>query len=257
MNTFRKTFDDAKIYDKYAGYVLLLSSLTVVSSFVLQNIDENFQVCSELIINFNCLLIFLYLILQFTSDYIFYEASVKKRIDFIDNSFGTKFSEINLDNYYSNDEVSNGILKMAVNGFENSLFTYHIAKSMQKELWIKSVLIGILFIFVGVSGYNSAFVMLFHLSLPIFLFFRALRLSLFVSRVENVFGNYRKLFTGLDLKKTKSFEQNKFPEILLSILEYETILSWGNILLDTKVYNKMNSELSQQWEELKQRYGIQ
>ena len=40
------------------------------------------------------------------------------------------------------------------------------------------------------------------------------------------------------------------------VLEYEGTISWANILLDEKIYNKMNEVLSKEWERIKQEYKV-
>ena len=250
---FGNKFDNAKLYDKYANYVLWISTLLIIIAYLLKVFYPDLSYISNIINKVNCLFIVAYAVLNFITDYIFYKASYHKRLDFIDNSFNTSYSEENSSEYYSNDDIENGIYKLAVNSFENSLFTYNISKKMLIKIWIKNTLIALIFLVLAIFGYENAFVLLLQLALPILLLSKAIKLTIFVNRVNQVYENYRKLFQNI-----KSNRDNEFasPEILINVIEYEATLSWGSILLDSKIYNSMNDELSKVWEEIKIKYEI-
>jgi hypothetical protein len=250
---FKITFDSAKLYAHYADVVLYISTILLVTAFIIKSINPNLEPISNIINGINCLFIVAYTVLKFITDYLFYGASTQKRFDFIDNSFKTSFSEDNSIEYYSNEDIEKGIYKLAVNGFENSFFTYNIAKLMLKPIWIKNTIIAIAFISLAIMGYNNVFIMLLQLTLPLLLLSKAIKLTLFVNRINRVYENYRKLFQYL---KNNNEKDNKRPEIIINVIEYETTLSWGSVLLDTKIYNSLNSELSKKWEEIKGKYKI-
>jgi hypothetical protein len=250
---FKNTFDNAKAYAKYADWILYLSTGLIIIAFLLEKINPDLSKVSSLINKINCLFIVSYAVLDFITDYIFYRASYHKRLDFIDNSFNTSYSEDNSSEYYSNDDIENGIYKLAVNSFENSLFTYNICKKMLINIWIKNSIIALIFLTLGIFGYENTFVLLLQLTLPILLLSKAFKLTLFVNRINQVYENYRKLFQNI---KDKSGVKFANPEILINVIEYEATLSWGGILLDSKIYNSLNGKLSKDWENIKIKYGI-
>ncbi|MCG6154032.1 hypothetical protein [Leptospira bandrabouensis] len=186
-------------------------------------------------------------------EYFGFEACIHKRRDFIDNSFHSTLSEARTLEYFSNSNINPGIYKMAINGFENSLFTYNISKEMLFLVWIKTLFFGILFLSFGLFGYENVLILIFQISLPLILLQNAIKHSLFVSRSKTIFNDYRKLFYDfkMDIDKTK-----KYPEILTILLDYETAISAANILLSDKVYNKLNRNLSDLWEKMKIEYNI-
>lgn len=250
---FKNSFDYAKLVDKCSNWILLISTFLIISAFVIKSIDPNWLSISNVINTINCFFIMGYAISEFIVKHSFYKASSKKRFDFIDNSFETSFSEDNSIDYYSNDDIEKGIYKMAVNGFENSLFTYNIAKRMLKGLWIKNGFIATSFICLAIIGFNNAFIMLLQLTLPLLLLSRAIKQTIFVNRINSVFENYRRLFQDL---KNNVAEDHKNPEILINVIEYEAILSWGCILLNSNIYNLLNADLSKKWEKMKIKYEI-
>lgn len=250
---FKNSFDNARTYDKYANYTLYTSTFILIIAFTIQTINKDWSYISDFLNSFNSFFILGYAILEFTIQHIFYEASIQKRYDFIDNSFETSFSEENSTEYFTNDDIDKGIYKMAVNGFENSLFTYNISKRMIKSIWIKNIIIGFLFLGISIAGFNNVFVMLFQLSLPLLLLYQALKLTIFVNRINKVFENYRRLFQDLKNKKKR---KSKKPEILINVIEYESTLSWGGIILDKNIYEKLNPKLSEKWYKMKIKYEI-
>ncbi|HEY3374640.1 MAG TPA: hypothetical protein VGK02_06220 [Candidatus Aquicultor sp.] len=251
---FSRTFEQARSFDKAARYVLYIATALAIIAFFFQLDNEARRPVSDLIDSINSIFIVAYGLLVIITNYIIYEASVQKRMDFIDNSFATTYSEESSKGYFSNDEVEQGIYKMAVNGFENALFTYNVSKRMLKPLWIQNALIGVLFILFAFTGQNNAFIMLLKLVLPIILFTQAVNQTLFVGRVKRIYENYRRLFQ--DLKNTPDKEFSKTPEILINVIEYEATLSWSGILLNTDIYNSLNEELSSEWETMKERCQI-
>lgn len=248
INPYKILFESCKKYNKAAEYVLYLSTLFSILIFLLKDIQY-----VKYLLFINCLLIVLYPILCFISDLKFYDSSLIRRSDFIDNSLDSKLSESRSKEYYSNDDLSTGYYKIAVNGFENSLFTYNIAKKMTLPLWVKTFILAAILISFAILGYTNAFVLFVQLSLPIFLLQQSLKHTLFVYRIKSIYGNYRNLFNSSTNKHDIS---KKIAEILITVLNYETTLTYGAILLDTKIYNSLNSKLSQEWNRIKIEYRI-
>lgn len=253
ISPFKNTFDNAKLLSKYANIILFLSTFLIVLSFIVSSFSENNSKLITIIDSINCLLIIAYAVFEYLINNTFFEASIHRRCDFIDNSFNTSYSEENSSQYYSNDDLTSGIYKMAVNGFENVFFTYNISKLMLNGIWIKNIIIALIFISLGILGYNNTLILFIQLSLPVILVSQSIRHTAFVNRINRVYENYRRLFQ--DLRSYDSSDQ-KIPEMILNVIEYETTLSWGEVLLDSKLYNKMNSELSKKWETIKNKYNI-
>lgn len=135
-----------------------------------------------------------------------------------------------------------------------AFFSYKIASKAQCILWLKSALFAVLFIICAVIGYDKGIVIIIQLSLPIFVISQAIKHQRFVSRLKKIYENYRSVFDTL--RNKKSISQNDYAKIAKEVLEYEGTISWANILLDEKIYNKMNEVLSKEWELIKQEYKV-
>lgn len=247
------SFEQAKLLKKCVNWILIISTVLLAVSFSIETYAKEYANISTFITNVNCFFIISFAILSFVIEIIYFHSSSQRREDYIDNSFDSKLAEERSKNYYTNEKITAGIYKMAVNGFENSLFTYNISKCMTRNIWFKNLIFGILVLFFAVFGFKNEFTLLIQLTLPILLLQEALRHTLFVFRIKKVFENYRKLFNDL---KNVEYSENKNPEIVLNVLEYETTLTYGSILLNTTIYNRLNPILSQKWIQLKDEYNI-
>lgn len=253
FNPFKGSFEKSKLYSKYAKIALWISTVILLIAFLIRIYYSNLLYISDCITRFNCFFILAFGIFSFISDFIFYQASINRREDFIDNSFNSTIAEDRSIDYFTNENISHGIYKMAVNSFENTFYTYQIAQKMTSRLWVKNTVFIILLLIFAIFGYGNAFTLLIQLTLPILLLQQAIKHSLFVYRIKRVYENYRRLFNNL---KEINDSKQKWPDILTNVLDYETTLSYGAILIDSKIYSKLNFQLSEKWNHLKEQYFI-
>lgn len=250
---FKKSFDTAKKYDKYGSYLLYASTILLIVNFVLSQYTNTpaFVICSLEIAN--CLTIILFSIIEIAVDCIHFGAETHRREDFVDNSFASCIAEKGTEGYYNNDSLESGLYKMGVNSFESCFFSYEISRMGLSKLWVKFSIIAIIFIFIAICGeHREWLIFIIQLSIPVVLLQQAIKHTLFVYRLKSVLSKYRSLFNGL--KNNRNEDCNS--EIIRSILEYEAIISWGNILLNDETYNEMNANLSEEWQGIKKRYSI-
>lgn len=185
----------------------------------------------------------IYFLTDFCQSCIFHKAESLRNLDFIDNSFDTRFAQKNSTGYYSNDEVGTGIVKMGINNFENTFFTKTITgKMLNKQLWNFSVVV--LLILVCVLTSTETLVVISQLALPFAIILQTFKLFIYHTKVEAIFYNYKEIFS-------KTNHDDLAPSIIKNVINYEKILSWAGIPTDTKIFNKMNADLSVQWEDIK------
>jgi hypothetical protein len=246
----QQIFNRAKMFDKWAKFFIYVSSaISIALIFLHPPYDKLIMVLNA----FNCVFIAIVVLFDQLYNYIFFEAGKAKRLDFIDNSFGTDFSGAKSQGYFTNEDLGAGIYKMAVNCFENSYFSSQISGKMIKSAWAKAILILLIFVFNAALGEKGIVNLLFQLSLPILLFQQAIKITLFYIRVNTAYESFLRLFN--DFKQSGSI-QNKDPEILKIVLDYQTTLTWGAVPLSDRIFNKNNAHLSRKWNELKANYNI-
>lgn len=249
---FKRKYDVAKKYDKYGSYLLWVSTILLVANFILSQYTGVSTSIVRWIEIANCLTIILFSVAEFVVDYAYFVAETHRREDLVDNSFASFIAENRADRYYTNDDLQSGLYKMGVNNFESCFFSYNIAKQDLSSLWIKSIVLSLIFVLVGIAGYDKILIFVIQLSIPVVLLQQAIKHTLFVARLKNVLSRYRSLFNSIK----NNGNNNCDAEIIRDILEYETIISWGNILLNEQTYNKQNTLLSDEWKSIKERYSI-
>jgi len=200
----------------------------------------------------NSLFICLYLFLDGRASYIFTRAEMKRRLDWLDNSFETNFSGKKSKNYFTNDNLSPGLYKLAVNCFENSYHTEFIISKMLPSIFVETTIIALAFVTSSYLGNKEIVRLFFELSLPAILIQKLIKAVIYSSRIAEVHDRFKLLFSDL----MKHEFDCKTAEALRDILEYETALAWGSIPLQSKIFWKFKDELASDWIELKKEYKI-
>lgn len=246
----QQMFNRAKMFDKWANIFIYVSSAISIALMFINPANERLVVVLNAL---NCVIIALVVLFDQLFNYLFFEAGKAKRLDFIDNSFGTDFSGAKSQGYFTNENLSAGIYKMAVNCFENSFFSKNVSSKMISGAWIKAVIILVIFVFNAALGAKGLVNLLFQLSLPILLITQAVKVTFFYARINTTYEAFLSLFS--DFKQAGNI-LGKDPEILKIVLEYQTTLTWGAIPLSDRIFNKYNPTLSRKWNELKANYNI-
>ena len=163
-------------------------------------------------------------------NYLFHLAETKRREDFFDNSLNTQLAENNSEKYFSNESLNQGIIKMGVNSFENSFFSKSVSKKMLTPMLIKSALVLALFLALALFTDREILTTALQLALPFTILLQTIRLFLYNKRMKDVFKTYQRIFSStVDTKKEYL--------IISNMTNYETILSWACIKLDSKRFD--------------------
>jgi hypothetical protein len=239
---------------KYSNYsdILLYSSAIVSLAISALNYHKLLPALQGVLIGLNCCLIGLLLYFDNRGSYLYTRAEMRRRLDWLDNSFDTNFSGKRSENYFTNEHLSPGLYKLAVNCFENSFHSQAILSRMMPSIIGRAVVITVCFILSSYFG-NSEFVrMFFEVALPAVVVQKMIRVIIYSSRMGEVLDRFKSLFNDL---MRDSFD-NKTAEALRDILEYETALAWASTPLSSKVFFKHKDELADDWAELKRKYNI-
>lgn len=242
----RNYFDIAEKLNKWESIIFIISFIfSLIFSIYLK--DSNFSSIVSII------LLVILTVLTFSTAYYQNKGDTIRRRDFIDNSFGTKLTIYSSVDYYTNSEVEFGMNKALINVFENLFFSLNIVKKMKNNSVIKmSIGLLILLLFATYGFANSL------LALPI--------LQLFLSKyfIEEfiLLNNYvreleileQEIIDVLTIKEMNMvIREGRIMKILIG---YECNISYSKIMLDSKIFNRMNDELSLKWNEIKIKYNI-
>lgn len=245
------SYDTVNTIDKYASRLLYISTgLSVLISLIGRY--EWFPVLKEPLIVINISFICLYAFLDQRSHYIFTQAEMKRRLDWLDHSFGTNFSGKKSEGYFTNESLEAGLKKLAVNCFENAHHTNFIISRMSPVTLTKTIILVLIFIFSSLIGDREIARLFFELSFPALLINKLIRTIFYRTKISHVYDRFKTLFNDL---MTTDFN-NKTAEALRDIVEYETTLAWASTPLDSEIFYKHKDRLAEEWEDLKKEYKI-
>ena len=206
----------------------------------------------DVLISFNLVIILTYVILDNRANYIFNKAERVRRFQYLDNSFDTSFAGNRISNYFSQDNLTPGFYKLAVNCFENTFHTFNIVRKMQFKTYRLALIVFIVFVFSAAVGEKGIVRALIEAILPLALIQDAVRTMLFINKLEHLYDSFKSLFNSW---KESPFV-NKEPEAMKQVIDYETTLAWASMPLDSKIFKKEQSTLATEWEILKTEYKI-
>lgn len=237
---------------------ILLYSVSILSILMpfLSNKDGIILLIYQLVKYINILLIIAYYVLNVVTEVFIYPATAKKRrMGFVDNSFGSKYLEKQTENYYSNDAIRLGTYKMAVNCYECCFFTFNISKRMTSMIVMKNSVYAIIFITFAYLGLKDSII-----AIPVL---QILLSSLFITQLIHQLNFISKLGVLLDKFKTMFVNYHKEPSLkndisdqIMLLLEYETLLAYNKAPSSNKIYKDIREDLTSEWEEIKKLYEI-
>ena len=172
--------------------------------------------------------------MEVRENYIFSKAERNRTLQYVDNSFETNFAGKRAENYFTQDKLNPGFYKFCVNCFENTYHTFNIAKQMQYTVYLKAAIILVVFMFSATVGDKGIVRYLTESVLPLTLIQNAVRLSIFVTKLDYLKEGFTTFFTSI---KNSGFD-DKEPEALKNVITYETILAWASIPLDSIIFKK-------------------
>jgi hypothetical protein len=232
---------------------LLYASATTATITFLLNIfhllPEYNEILQITLNSFTCIFALAYFTLNIAFNYFFQQAEVIRRKDFIDNSLGTKLSEKNSVGYYSNESNSTGIVKLGLNCFENSLFTSTIVTKMLFPMWRKTAIVLVGFLCLALFTNNRTLTTVLQLALPLTIIQQSIKLYIFRNSVKRIYEEFYTIFSstsGIHLQNL----------IIRNVISYESTLAWGAVLVDSKIYDEVNPELSLVWDDIKTRLNL-
>lgn len=183
------------------------------------------------------------------------KAEQTRREGLLDNSFDTRMADTPSENYYDTDDIEYGLGKLLANTHENSLFTANIADEMIKgPEWRFVAGIALLIALAIFNLLNAGAIvaavdiLITHNMLNDYLDLKELR-----TEAEIVQEKCKDAASAALEEHWKLSERTK-GKIINAFLRYETALSYASMILNQKVYDKVNDDLTRKWEGIKKRY---
>lgn len=200
------------------------------------------------------------LVMEYIASYLsamyFDKGHVIREIGLLDNSFNEKrIPNYDSEVYYNNGSVIDGYIKLMANIHENALFTSNISSRMSKPYFILSGIVFVVFFIklflYGMDDYSSV---LLSFIVSSGFFDRAIKINSLKNSTEEVFEKANELCNLYEKNPTEI--DNLLPKILELILLYENAIFESKIILNEKIFKKLNDSLSMEWNEIRNSYSI-
>jgi hypothetical protein len=178
-------------------------------------------------------------------------AEHKRRQDFLTEAFGVSLTHENAVGYYNND-FTDPPRKLAAQLLENSYFSKELVLRIAHEQRIKAGGYFLIWLIL-VLNRQTEFGVILAASQAVFseqLLSKAIRVDWFRSKCEKVHDDVYRLFQS-DVAADRFL-----PQALESLLLYETAKSNAAVVIPSKLFERMNPELSREWDAIRARLQL-
>lgn len=184
------------------------------------------------------------------------EVEDKRRVHLLTNSFNVPLDNERTNKYYNN-ELDPSFLKLGANIFENSLFAERVTHEMAKKERIKLGIFLTLFLLVILLR-STELELISILSQTLFtstLISAYLRLEVLHSKNKSIYNCLYDIFL-FHSQSTSENDEKLSAKLLDCFVKYESAKAYSGVKQDSKVFHKINTQVTQEWEEIKQRLKI-
>lgn len=242
-----RLYEASGIITKITNYLFWLNIGVAAISLISLNVTND--ILNIIQISFSGL----FIVLSVLNDcYLWYEAESARRKNNIQNAFNIKFQEFTTIGYYNNS-ISPSLLKYAVNTFESNYFSKIIAqKTMSKELTKIMLSLLVLLISIRYIANGDLLLIISQIVFSSYFIWDAIMLLVYTIKLSHL---YNKAYENLITVGIK--DKNQLIWLMYYIVEYECIKSYFKIKLDSKIFRKLNSSLSKEWDKIQKSIFIQ
>jgi hypothetical protein len=246
----KKYYSPVETAEKYSDGLFYLAILLSFSAIFVEK-SKHPKMYGVVHLLFIIVVIVFFTIGQALRLYLVPRAEDKRRQDFLSNAYGVPLSYDLTEGYY-NSNLSNSVERIAAQVLENAFFSKSIVIEMVKTTRIYTASYLILWFIVALWR-STDLAILAVIAQTVFseqLVSRWLRLEWLRSRFEKIYDDLYILF------QSKSKNNTFDARVLESFGKYETTKANGGITLSSKIFDRLNLNLSQEWEKIKGVLGI-
>lgn len=253
INPLQKKYLTPKTLDKWVTCLITCSSTIALISYILSRISSLYALSNHEWIDFIQFIIsFFVIILSALCSYFHIVSEDERKRVAVDNAYNMNYGESESVDYYTNENVKRGLERFSINIFESCFFTNKIAGVMLAHLLAKSLLLLIPFAIAIFLADSKMIVLIANLAIVSLILADCVKVIVLFLRTKEILTRFRTFYGSR--KSMNQYARNS--QMLLLIIEYESALSWSHILLDEDVYNKLNTKLSKEWEDMKILYDV-
>jgi len=180
--------------------------------------------------------------------YLLPRAEIERRKQLLSNSLGVPLTHSQTNQYYNNEREV-GLKRLSANLMENSFFGKNICLAMLKPERIKVTVYAVLLLFILLSrdADLGVIIVLTQIFFAGGILFNWVKLEVLRIKNERVYDSlYR-----LHLSQQGILNSKEVATLLDIFAEYECAKSSASIKLSSKVFNKLNEGLTEEWNSIK------
>jgi len=243
IDEISKYYTKSELLDKIVNVLFyILAVLAIVLPFIKQ--EDIGNICSVIFV----VLTVAYFILRYVSTLFFMPFADKmRRKQLLSNSFAISLIHESTEEYYNNPYAPS-LKRLGANILENSLFSQRVLEKMLLRERVKVGLYFLLWVAALASRKISQDVVMV-ISQSVFsveVLARWINIEILRFRCSEIYNELYKLFLTKAHKSTEAI-----PIILDGFSSYECSKAAGNVKLPSKIFLKINPEVSIEWEKVK------
>jgi hypothetical protein len=250
IDTVNDHFKPVTTANKWSGYLFWSS---VVFSFLVFFTDDNPLYNTSANIVFIIVTLAYVVVSNWVSLYLLREAQRKRRVHLLSDALGVKLDDEHTQLFYNNSQ-ENSLIRLGLNVFENTLFTWRVTEEMVKMERFKVVLYLLLFILISfINDININFISI--IAQTIFttgLIVNAIKLELLRSTSKQLFYEFRQVF----LMSGSQYSEKLAATLLQLVFQYETTVASMGVHTSQKEFDKINPKYTNEWEKVKSNLNL-
>lgn len=173
-------------------------------------------------------------------------AESERRKTLLAHAFSINITPKKTNGYYNN-EFSPSVKKIGVDSFESTLFTKKSLSLMILSEGIKTFIIFIIWIIIITKFKNDE--LFYNLTQTFFsveVLLKFIKIIYYYVNVSKIYDNFYQLFV------TRKYNEKKDQALVLKyVMDYECLKTYCHTLLSSKIFEKINDDVSIEWDNIK------
>lgn len=194
----------------------------------------------------------LYVLLDYINDATYwYDAEKARRAHLLEDAFNVDLTGAESEGYYNN-RFFTPLSRWFVDSFESVFFSREIARKMRTVATAKLIIAVVVFI-LALMFINSAalYPVLAQVIFSAYFIATAIRTCVFCSRLNELYEVYYRELITYGVRG-----EERVPTLIATSEEYECVKAHYKVHLSSRMYNKMNDELSARWRDMEKKISI-
>lgn len=181
------------------------------------------------------------------------EAQSKRRTHLLTDSLGIRLDDEETNLYYNNSQTPS-VLRLGVNVFENTLFTWKVTEEMARGQRIKGFLYAVIWLTIVLNrSVDLNFIAIVAQTLfASGIIVNIIKLEVLRVTCKQLFNEFRQYF----LTNGTSYNDKTDAAILNLVFRYETLVASMGVHLSSETFNPINARVSEEWEKVKRNLNL-